>query len=120
MRTFKKLPKVFILTLLLIVASVSFSWAMTEDEYVHMAAESVIMMHDAKIQNQDMVKASEEFLSHYSQTKIQEYAQMAQQMIQDPKTAKRIGEKIADVLSRKGYDVGSEAGSDIGNIIRKR
>ena len=81
--------------------------AMTEEEYVSMAAESMILLHQAGGNPQAMQKAAEDFLNKFPQEKVEEYIMMARQIMQDSALAQRISEKVIQQLSARGYNIES-------------
>ncbi len=91
-------------------------WAMSEGRYAQMAAENLRVMHEAKGDAKEVVKASEEFLQKFSQEEINEYIEMAHRVMQDEALAKRVSQKVIDQLSQMGYKVKATLGADINAI----
>ena len=92
-------------------------WAMSEDEYVNIAAENLKVIHEAKGDSQAVMQSSQDFLKKFSEEEIKAYIEMAQRIMQDPKLAKRISEKVINLLTQMGYKVKAVSPTDINTIV---
>lgn len=93
------------------------TWAMGEDEYARMATISLIMMHEAGGDSNAVKKASQDFLNKFSQEKLQEYTQMAQQVMQDKELSRKINRKVMRLLEENGYDVKLKFDDESNSIV---
>ncbi len=92
-------------------------WAMDEDEYARMAAISLTMMHEAGGDSRAVKKASQNFLNKFSQEKLQEYTQMAQQVMQDKELGRKMNRKVMRLLEENGYNVKLKIDDESNSIV---
>ncbi len=116
--TFKQSKRVLAAAafLFLLFGHTLWSEAMSEDEYAGMAAESMILLHQAGGDSRAIQKASEDFLNKFPQEKVEEYIMMARQMMQDEALARRVSEKVISILNVRGYQFDSTSGVTPGSV----
>lgn len=90
--------------------------AMTEDEYASMAAENLVLMHQAQGNAQALQKATEDFLKKFPKERVEEYIAMAQHIMQDEALARRISERVISILTSRGYKIKTGAEAEVGSI----
>ena len=108
--------RILTLTIFFCFTSVA-AWAMSEDEYAAIAAESFRSTHEAGPDAAAVSKASEDFLKKYPEVVIEEYLQMARGIMQDKELAKRVSEKIVARLNQMGYRVRLDVEGDLNSIV---
>lgn len=115
MHIFKKIFPVFFIVAALFVGPGAL-WAMSEDQYARIAAENIILMHEANGDSAAIAEKSKEFLAQFSEEEKQEYILMANRVMQDKDLAQRISQRIVNFLIQMGYKVIMGPEGDINSI----
>lgn len=100
----------------LIVSSSAVCFALSEDQYAQMAADNVLIMYEHKGDSQAVIQATADYLKKFSEEDIKEYVSMARQIMQDQELAKRIAQKVIDILTKEGYKISLGSGADLNSI----
>jgi len=91
-------------------------WALSEDQYALMAADNLLILYEHKGDSSAVIQATADNLKKFSEQDIKEYIDMARQIMQDEALARRIAEKVIDILTKKGYKITPGSGGDLNSI----